>query len=434
MHFNSEESSAGKLKLFEDKGELLAYVISCAIGITGALFSYRLLDQFPYNFGKNVAGVFIPPLIAIAYFTFTGLRYGLTNSVLLKTILLFCFLIIPYTPLLFQTFQPTGEDDFARYYLYAKNMFNNNTLWGGDSLFFEDVGKHYVTQPGYRYFIYFELLLFRDLYRFVSFLNAGLYVLAVFFFHRCVYNSFLSRKLQICLVVLTLLFSPYLIKNLLMGLPEWLTITLIMWMCYLYLVPKNRIMAAFLLGLIPFLRQNMLIAVLLLFVWILIKNKQKVVLAISFILPLLLPIYHNLYYANELRFFVDVFQLPFINYDDHHRTTGLNYALVFSNIIHYTGFDYGHGKFIFTPLAIIFLPFATAMFFIFIKILPTFKLKFFFFLTSMSAVVPIILFGNAYYPRFEVVNVAIMLAAYLIIWAHTVEKKNHALSLSSRLE
>lgn len=162
MQSNGKTLPSLKNSTFSGNDEKLLYAACGLIGVIAGYFGYRLLNQYPYNFGKNLAGVFLPPTLTVAYFTYVGFRYGLSRFVLLKSLLLFCLLVVPYAPLFLQNFHPTGDDDFARYYLYAKNMLANNTLWGGDKLFFKDAGYHYVTQPGYRYLIYVELLLFRD--------------------------------------------------------------------------------------------------------------------------------------------------------------------------------------------------------------------------------------------------------------------------------
>ncbi|WP_345276987.1 hypothetical protein [Litoribaculum gwangyangense] len=415
---------------FDGRDELFIFIIFCISGVVFSFFGARLLNGFPYNSGKNTIGLLLPPLLCITYFTYSGYRYGFTVKSIIKTIILYGLLALPYAPLFLQYFQPTSDDDFSRYYLYAKNMVDNNTLWGGDKLFFKNVGNHYVTQPGYRYFIYLELLFFGNLYRFVQFFNMGIYILTIFFFQKMIAEQIREKKLQICLLLLVLLFSPYAIKNLLMGLPEWLTVLFLMWFCYLYLACNKRLTAVFLLGLVPFFRQNLLIATLLLFGWILMKNKPKGSLVILFLIPLLLPIYHNLYYAGDLRFFVDVFQLPFLNYNDGgQQSNGLNYPLIISNIIHYFGFDLVNGKVIFSFIAGLFLPFATILFFYFIKILSTKKHKILFFIICMSAIGPIILFGNAYYPRFEFVNVVVSLVAFLILSTYAKTKLNRKQSL-----
>ncbi len=116
------------------------FLISCLIGVASSIATFHLLNWYPYNFGKNLIGVFVPPLFSLIYLTYTGFRYKLTSALLIKVLVLYALQIIPFLPLFFQTFQPTSEDDFSRYYLYAKHMFDNHTLWGGDKLFFSDAG------------------------------------------------------------------------------------------------------------------------------------------------------------------------------------------------------------------------------------------------------------------------------------------------------
>jgi hypothetical protein len=420
---NGRKLTLFRTKWFSGKDELILFFSLCLIGLLSSIFGARLLNGYPYNFGKNLAGLFVLPSLCLIYITYSCYRYGLKPQVLVKTTVLFCLQAIPYAPLFLQIFYPTGQDDFSRYYLYAKNMVKTNTLWGGDKLFFKDAGYHYVTQPGYRYFVYLELLSFGNLYRFVQFINIGFYLLTVYFFQRGIIGKIQEKKLKLCLLLLVLSFSPYLIKNLLMGLPEWVTVILLMWASYCYLALNRRVAAVFLLGLVPFFRQNLLIAVLLLFVWMLINSKRKSNMIALFVLPLLLPIYHNLYYADEWRFFVDVFQLPFFNYDENNQDViGLNYSLIFSNIIHYFGFDIENGKVVFSLIAALFLPYATVLYFYFIRLIPTAKYKFLFLLISMSAIAPIILFGNAYYPRFELVNVAVALVSFLLLYDYLSPK------------
>lgn len=402
-------------KWFSGRDELVLIVLLCLSGLVASYFGRQLLNGFPYNFGKNVAGLFVPPLLCISYFTYSGYRYGFTAKRLINTVVLFCILVLPYSSLFLQNFQPTEKDDFSRYYLYAKNMVENHTLWGGDKLLVKDAGYHYVTQPGYRYFIYLELLLFGNLYRFVQFVNISIYVLTVFFFQKMINEAINEKRRKVYLLLLVLLFSPYAIKNLLMGLPEWLTVILLIWVCYCYISLNKKVGAVFLLGLVPFFRQNLLIATLILFVWMLIKTKRKASMVILFLVPLFLPLYHNLYYAGNWRFFVDVYQLPFLSYkESSQEANGLNYSLVFNNIIHYFGFDLENGRVVFSLIAALFLPYATVLYFYFIKSILTKRYKLLFFLISMSAIGPIILFGNAYYPRFEFVNVAISLITFIL--------------------
>lgn len=202
-----------------------------------------------------------------------------------------------------------------------------------------------------------------------------------------------------------------------MGLPEWLTVVLLMWVGYCYLALNRREAAVFVLGLVPFFRQNLLIAVLILFVWMLAHSKRKLTMAAFFFLPLLLPLYHNLYYAGEFRFFVDVFQLPFLNYTKS-KVAGLNYSSIFSNVIHYFGLDIQNGKVVFSLIAALFLPYATFLFFYLVYRIPTAKYKLLFLFVSISAIAPIILLGTDYYPRFELVNVVVALISFVLLYTY----------------
>lgn len=160
---------------------------------------------------------------------------------------------------------------------------NNKTLWGGDRLFFSGEGNYFVTQPGYRYFVAAELLLFKDLYRFVSLINIALLIIAVFYVQKLIDHIVSERGLRISLLLLVFLSVPYAIKNLLMGLPEWLTVLLLIAVSYLYLIKKKELVAIFILGMVPFFRQNLLITAILLALWILFNSKEKIKSFICFL-------------------------------------------------------------------------------------------------------------------------------------------------------
>jgi len=401
---------------FNGKDEIVLIVVLFVIGFIIAIPGYQLLNHYSYNTGKNLIGFYVPPVFTVAYFTYVGFRYGLSSIVLVKALLIFLILVAPYAPLLSQVFIPTPNDDFGRYYLYAQNMYINHTLWGGDKLYFKDSGYHYVTQPGYRYLIYFELLAFRDLYRYVQLINIGAYVVTVYYFQKAIYRVVASQKLLFCLLMLTFLFSPYFIKNLLMGLAEWITVILLMWFCYFYVaLKKQRWLAVFLLGLVPFFRQNLVICALLLFGCVVLTSRRRLLLSILFLLPLFLPLYHNLYYAGQWKFFVDMFKQPYLTYNDHHEIQGINYALIGTNVLHYTGVDYTNRAFSFSIIAALFVPLAAIMYFWLIKFLPNTKYKITYLIITLSAIIPTTLLGSYYYPRFESANVVVMLTTFLVL-------------------
>jgi hypothetical protein len=299
-------------------------------------------------------------------------------------------------------------------------MIDHKTFWGGDRLFFKNEGNYYVTQPGYRYFVAGELLLFRDLYRYVSFINIGFLISAIYYFQKLIFEVVADSRLRTSILILNVLCVPYAIKNLLMGLPEWFTVLLLIAFLYLYIIKKKELLAIFILGMVPFFRQNLLIAVSLLALWILLMSRKPVKALIFFLVPLLLPLYHNLYYAGEWRFFVRIFNMPFLNQSmDNNTSSVMNYDIIVQNILHYTGIDIKNGRLDIQLEAVIFLPFFLVLYFVMLKTIKTFRLKVIFIVISLSAIVPAIFLGTAYYPRFEFVNVVITLVTYMLAQSYT---------------
>src|SRR5215207_2291293 len=182
-------------KYFNDKYDLLLFTALSILGFLSALYFVTLLKGFPFNFGKNLIGVFIPPLFTVSYFTLLGYKYAFTRGLLIKSLLLYLIQILPFAPTFFEVFKPTFGDDFHRYYEYAKYMIANRTLYGADELWFPSQGKHYLTQPGYRYFVAAELVLFRDLYRIVAFINILLFIVSLFLFQKAVKNAILEKRI-----------------------------------------------------------------------------------------------------------------------------------------------------------------------------------------------------------------------------------------------
>ncbi len=388
-------------------------IIITGVGFLSSMFGFLLLNGYSYNFGKQLAGVFVPPFLSVLYLTFAATKHDLSSKHLLLALASYGVQILPFAPLFFQVFRPTGQDDFSRYYLYAKNMVDSRTLWGGDKLFFAEAGYHYVTQPGYRYLVYLELLLFGNLSRLVQFFNIGLYITAVFCFQKTIKAKLENKQMTHMMLLLVLLSTPYAVKNLLMGLPEWFTVLLLQFTCYFYLMARQSKVAVLLLGLVPFFRQNLLIAVLLLWLVLLWRNRERKALFFIFLAVLLLPLYHNLYYAGQWRFFVDVFELPFLKENGNNAV--LNFALILNNLLHYIGMDVNDGKIGLSFVAALFLPYSLLVYFFMVMAIARKGMQSLFIAITISVAVPVILLGTAYYPRFEFVNVYTIMAAFLLL-------------------
>lgn len=74
-------------------------------------------------------------------------------------------------------------------------------------------------------------------------------------------------------------------------------------------------------------------------------------------------------------------------------------------------------------IAVLFLPFAVVVYALQIKALKQSFLKLLFIAITMSAVIPALLLGTAYYPRFEFVNVCVAIATFLLLYAHGAKKQ-----------
>lgn len=82
--------------------ELLFFAIISVAGIASSLLSYSLLDNYPYNFGKGVLGLFVAPVLTVFYLTITGFIYGFNGQLLSKALILYFIQIIPFAPLFFK--------------------------------------------------------------------------------------------------------------------------------------------------------------------------------------------------------------------------------------------------------------------------------------------------------------------------------------------
>lgn len=405
---------------FQDKRELYSFVFFLVTGFAASVLAFRFLNGYPFNFGKNLAGAFVPPFLCVCYATYTGYRNSFTTALLVKTLLLYLLQLIPLVPLLHQVFLPTPLDDFSRYYLYAKNMVEQHTLWGGDRMYFPDAGYHYATQPGYRYFIAAELFLFKKLYRFTQFFNIALLITATFYFQKALKKTVANKQLLAGVFLLVILFTPYATKNLLMGLSEWLTALLLMTVCYLYSHKKSLVLCLFILALAPFFRQNILVGVLLLAAAIVFTHAGKAKLLLAFLLSLLLPLYHNLYYAGEWRFFVKLFATPLINET---KPAGVDFWVLLNNLWRLVGCEKLNGRLYFDLLGFAFLPLSWL---VYACLLLQFRLgrqRIFYAFTTVGAALPGLFLGKDYYPRFEYVSVVFFLVSFCILSAVFAPKR-----------
>ncbi len=405
-------------KLFLSKN--ITFIFFSLVGVILSMFFSKQMDAFNYMFGKEIIVLFLPSFFVVLFYTINGFLSGFSNKLFILSLFLFLVICIPFWGQLFKIVQPNKGDDFEKTFHYANNMIQNKTLWGGDQLLFKEAGKSYVMQPGFRYFVAFELLIFKELYRFISVLNLFLFLSALFFLQKTIDYAVKNRTLKILLLLLVILSVPYAAKNILMGLSEWLAVFFLIGSVCFYHYRNNLFLAVVFLAIVPFIRQNTLPVVMILFMIYLLKSRLKLSYLISFIAILLLPLYHNLYYAGEWRFFTSIFEWPFLNYGNNTtslKATGVSVSHLLNNITHYIGFDFKSGHIDFMEESFLFL-WLFVFLFIYMGIqLISKHLRSFYYLSALFLVlIPGVLLATDYYPRFEFVNIYLILAVFLILY------------------
>ena len=200
-----------------------------------------------------------------------------------------------------------------------------------------------------------------------------------------------------------------------MCLTEWLAITLFILFSCAYLKNK-KILAVCLLALVPFIRQNLLIASLLIFFWLLTQWPNWWKYAVCYFLLLLLPVYHNLYYAGELKFLSTYYNKE--GYLVLESGSSLFYQIsktVLYKVFSYTGISLTTKNFWANALSVVCIPFGTFLYIRCIRYLKG-KSRQLFLAVTLSVILPtLILGGNAYYPRFEWTNLMIAFLFYEIV-------------------
>ncbi len=272
------------------------------VGAVAAVLTLKpLLYTNNHALGPHASALFVPFMAGLAILFYLHLsrdRMGwqaltpLIVCILLSTLFFYAFL---------QPIEHYRGDDPWRYSLYAHEMLEHGTLWGSSSAYHGAETRHFVDQPGYRYFLAGMIWLCGGENRILQ-----LATLLVLLASLAIGVSSLKRlesPLARFTTLILLLAAPYAAKNAVQGLSEWLAVSL----AILYttaLMRDRHVMAITLLALLPFIRQNLLLVAPALAV-LQIAATRRYSLAIPFLLVFLLPLYHNLYYAGEMKLLVD---------------------------------------------------------------------------------------------------------------------------------
>ncbi|WP_269623079.1 hypothetical protein [Prochlorococcus marinus] len=401
-----------------------------ALGLIFNIYYGQFLSDSTVSFGYHTLSLFIPYFFSMVYIAFAIFFHKYNRSNFLLSVLLFFLLLLPILSFLSDPITYL-QDDAARYSIYAQNMIENNTLWGSDGLLYPGV-LNYVDQPGYRYWVALNRLIFGNETRGMQIFECVIHFLSVNILLLILKSRISTRDFKI-LVLYFLLSTPYTIKNILMGLTEWFLIVIFFLSIIFFLINKP-ILATIGCALMPFVRQNIFIFSFL-FLLIIIFKYRNILLSLPYLVILFLPVYHNLYFANKFQLLVD--GKGFITTIEYHNITIQKliefippFKLIlpiFQRVIDYIGINNSVDLLGFL-IAIVFVPIGT---FLIISLLYRFSDLYLFYslLIICSLVLPTLFFGWAYYPRFIYVNQTLSMLS-LIIYYYYFQNTKHLNTLA----
>jgi hypothetical protein len=388
----------------------VAFGLFVVLAVLGS-YSELLLKSSLYGnnvaLGPHTVSMFIPVPLSLMLFSYFFIARRITMVTSLTTVVLFIILTLPFMDVWFSTITHLGDDP-ARYSLYAWNMVNNGTLWGGDELWYgPKYGSFLVDQFGIRYYLALTIKLLGGEFRITQLLGMLIYLL-VFIATMSLIQSKLSRGMSNMALVFGLLSAPYAVKNILFGLSEWLTVCCFA-LAFVSFIHDKRLLAAFLLGLTVVLRSNLVVFSPLCLIFLFPRSNWKIYPA--FLIAFLLPFVHNLYYGQT-------FQLLPSNYGG---ILILEEALLLApaqaflhKLIHLVGVCLSI-KFSSNLFGLLFVPFGSGLLILcLLSEIHRQKQLGLLILIIGSLVGPTIFFGSAYFPRFEFVNW--MLGLIAVCW------------------
>lgn len=301
-------------------------------------------------------------------------------------------------------------DDPGRYSNYARIILLEKTLWGGDAV--ASIGQnvpYYVDQPGFRYFLALSSAIFFGENRLMQLANILIYVTSVSIFILSV-RSILSARTYVCVSMFFVLSLIYAAINVMEGLSEWLSVSffLIGIACFMN---KKIVIGTVLLATTPFIRQNLLLIAIFVEVIVLLyvsSKENRSAAFLLFIVVLGLPIYHNLFYAEELRFFTSNRGYIVGWSSNLIQIIGNVFEVLSWKIPEYFGY-YPTASGLRTLVTVVFAPFGTLLI-LYSVIRLNWRLR----LLLSSAIIitlgPTMLFGWGYFPRFVYLNQAVLIA------------------------
>ncbi|HET9057324.1 MAG TPA: hypothetical protein VFN30_10820 [Chitinophagaceae bacterium] len=369
------------------------------------------------NFGKKVIAIYIPLFFTLFYYILLLLIDRYSNANILLTLSLFFFLTLLFLPYLNDTVEFV-QDDSGREVLFATTMIEKGTLHGSDDVLRNTHLGTYIYQPGYRYFLAGCILLSGGVNRLLQINLQMIFLLSVIFFTYKISVSGLQEQIKRKVYYFLLLMSPVSVQMVVHGLTEWLVV--IMWLFFvgIFLTNQRSLLAIIILALIPFVRQNLILFIVALFLFVAIRFKFKWYYWVVFFIVLLLPVYHNYYYAGKWAFFANYYNqsTKYLNFrtDDNKIIQNLVKAIS-RRIFNYSGINFWPFVIERTLMALCFLPYSLYFIYTLVSSINKPLEKIIIYLLALFLIGPTLVLGDWYYPRFEWVNMTLIIGT-LLIW------------------
>ena len=365
--------------------------------------------------GPEAISLFIPYVATGAYLLFLLISRRLGEKpCTYSAILLYLFVSVFFFGYLREPLWHFYFDDPGRYSNYAHLMLSQGTLWGGDAI--GGVSANYaffVDQPGYRYYLAFMIGILGGEDRLLQLVNMSVYLIALLTFLISITHRDDSPRTQ-WIAVFFIFSLPYAANNILEGLSEWLAVSF--FLIAMTNASRKRLLPVIIcLAFAAFVRQNLIISSIFMVIFILFQERDQhwFLLFLGFLGLLCLPLYHNLFYAGEIRFFSTNMGNLLPWGDGIRASLSTLVGILLRKLPQYLAY-YETASTARTFIAALFAPLGTGLI-IYLIFFSNLALRLTFFLFVIFTIGPTILFGWGYFPRFVFANQAIVLATVPLI-------------------
>ncbi len=424
------------MRILEEK--IFYFFFLLALAAFGIHFVFLLKPSLVSSnqaLGEHTISLLLPTSLPFFYLFIISLNKKLKHYYSFFAPVLAIIVCMPLYDLLSEKIIHFPTDDSFRYSIYAHNIISTPTLWGGDNLFHNNGSLEFFDQPGYRYYLALAISICRGENRAVQVLGIVLTSISFSFAHANLIKYNISKKIILQITFFWLLSSAYMFKNILYGYTEWFTVILA-WISTSFLLAKKPRMGLIAYALIPFIRQNLIIASLLIAILITAKFRIKIRdFFVFYLIPVLLPLYHNLYFAEKFKFFVSNTGSLF---DRGFEPNFYNMLLLISSKVlgyfaiplplaskYFTDSNLGNPSSFLEYLALIFVPLGTLLCLSWV-INTKGRSRYYLITFFVVTILPTLILGWGSYPRFQFVNLHMCISLFVSLFTIFNGKLNYS--------